>query len=361
MMLNTFYAVLYRKDMKRVPKKWMPFFKKKSVLKRQERILHFWNVFFLKNRASTFLERFLFRFLANIFHWAIIENLGENFVIYFSHLYTACSCVPVVHSILHIAATVRDFGPLTPYTTFNFENLLGRILPMLNIANSLVIGLFTRTCKSTRRHAEEMIWNLQILQSAHQHLNDPTLDISFKYYLLSIIHGKRSNDKNFICTSRKTDKAHPYATICFPQDELHFFNQLQIGNLMLCVTANAVSKSGDDSNIVFLVQDNLLMGRIRSIFTLVRTNTTFLLVDYPAVVNYFTYFINNNNEFKYSSIRSCLKKDMSTCLVQTTDIVEKKKCLLRASKTENATLCAFQTWSTARKLISCFICFLRFY
>jgi hypothetical protein len=130
---------------------------------------------------------------------------------------------------------------------------------------------------------------------------------------------------------------------------------------MLCVTANAVSKSGDDSNIVFLVQDNLLMGRIRSIFTLVRTNTTFLLVDYPAVVNYFTYFINNNNEFKYSSIRSCLKKDMSTCLVQTTDIVEKKKCLLRASKTENATLCAFQTWSTARKLISCFICFLRFY
>ena len=63
----------------------------------------------------------------------IIQKLGESFVISFSHLYTNRHCVSVVHSVVHIAATVRDFGPLTNYTTFNFENQLGR-----NMSTSLI-------------------------------------------------------------------------------------------------------------------------------------------------------------------------------------------------------------------------------
>jgi hypothetical protein len=61
----------------------------------------------------------------------IIQKLGETFVISFSHLYTNRHCMSVVHSVLHIADTVRDFGPLTTYTTFNFENQLGRIIPFI--------------------------------------------------------------------------------------------------------------------------------------------------------------------------------------------------------------------------------------
>ncbi|CAF1497861.1 unnamed protein product [Adineta ricciae] len=86
----------------------------------------------------------------------VMQKLGESFVVDFSQLYTERHCVQVVHSVVHLAATVRDFGPLTSYTTFNFENQL---------------GLLTRTCKSTRRHAQEIISNLQLLQSAHEHLN----------------------------------------------------------------------------------------------------------------------------------------------------------------------------------------------
>jgi hypothetical protein len=56
-----------------------------------------------------------------------MQRLGESFVGSFSDLYTPRHCVQVVHSIVHIAATVQDFGPLTHYTTFNFESLLGRI------------------------------------------------------------------------------------------------------------------------------------------------------------------------------------------------------------------------------------------
>jgi len=168
-----------------------------------------------------------------------------------------------------------------------------------------------------------MISNLQTLQCAHQHLNDPTLDVSFKQQLLSLISGKKNIDKNYIYTSRKTDKVNPFATALFPKTKLTFFNKLQIGNLMLCTYASAVSKHGDDSTIVFRVPENLLMGRIQSIFTVIETDNTFLLVDYPTVVDYFTCSTNNNDEFTYSSIQSCFKKDFSTRLIQTIDVVEK--------------------------------------
>lgn len=54
-----------------------------------------------------------------------MQKLGESFVVAFPKLYTNRHCVQVVHSIFHIAATVHDFGPMTNYTTFNFENNLG--------------------------------------------------------------------------------------------------------------------------------------------------------------------------------------------------------------------------------------------
>lgn len=58
----------------------------------------------------------------------IIKKLSEEFVVSFSDLYTKRHCVQVVHSVTHIAATVQDFGPLTSYTTFHFEDQLGKTI-----------------------------------------------------------------------------------------------------------------------------------------------------------------------------------------------------------------------------------------
>ena len=57
----------------------------------------------------------------------IMQRLVENSVASFSRLYMSGHCVQVVHSIVHNVATVRNFGSLTTYTAFNFENQLGRI------------------------------------------------------------------------------------------------------------------------------------------------------------------------------------------------------------------------------------------
>lgn len=58
----------------------------------------------------------------------IIEILSRRFTFHFSTLYGTRHHVQVIHSMIHIAETVRDFGPLTSYTTFNFESLLGKII-----------------------------------------------------------------------------------------------------------------------------------------------------------------------------------------------------------------------------------------
>lgn len=187
----------------------------------------------------------------------------------------------------------------------------------------LVVGILTRTCKSTRRHAQEIINNLHLLQSAHQHLHDPTLDITFKKEILSIIDVDEDISNSNYRTSQKTDKINSFATILFSTKQLNFFHRLQIGRMSLSTYASTIGKYADDSTVVFRIYEKLFMGRIQSIFTLVENSTTFLLIDYPKATDYFTCFVDNSDDFKYSSIQSCFKKDLSTRLIEPSDIVEK--------------------------------------
>ena len=58
----------------------------------------------------------------------LIHRIGQTFVVDFVALYGQRHCVQVVHSVAHVADTVRDFGPLPSFTTFQFENELGNLL-----------------------------------------------------------------------------------------------------------------------------------------------------------------------------------------------------------------------------------------
>ena len=56
----------------------------------------------------------------------LIARLSCNFLVNFVRLYSARHCVQVVHLVAHIAATVHNFGPLPNFTTFQYENDLGK-------------------------------------------------------------------------------------------------------------------------------------------------------------------------------------------------------------------------------------------
>ena len=168
-----------------------------------------------------------------------------------------------------------------------------------------------------------MISNLQLLQHAHQHINDPTIDPSFKNDLLPILSQQRNLDDDFSTPSRKTERVDHFATVLFPQNKLTFFDRLKIRNLMLSTFSSAAGKSGDDSSIVFRLKKHLYMGRIRSIFTVMETRMTFLLIEYPTSFNTFSCQIGKDTYFKYSYIQTCSKKNFSTRLIECFEIVEK--------------------------------------
>lgn len=54
-----------------------------------------------------------------------LSHLCTQFVLMFPRLYSGRHNVQVVHSIVHVADTVKAFGPLSNSSTFNFESLLG--------------------------------------------------------------------------------------------------------------------------------------------------------------------------------------------------------------------------------------------
>jgi len=56
-----------------------------------------------------------------------VEILLHEFLIDYPKLYTPRHNQQVVHSLHHIAETIRNYGPLTSYSTFHFENILGNI------------------------------------------------------------------------------------------------------------------------------------------------------------------------------------------------------------------------------------------
>ena len=126
-----------------------------------------------------------------------------------------------------------------------------------------------------------------------------------------------------VIASRKSDIVNSFAAVLFPEKQLHLFQRLQIGRMNFNTYSSAVGKYDDDSTIVFRMNGKLLMGRIQSIFTLAENDTISLLIDHPKITDNFACFVDSSDEFRYSSIHSCLKTDLSTCLIQPNDIIEK--------------------------------------
>ena len=74
-----------------------------------------------------------------------LQQLCTEFVLVFPRLYSIRHNVQVVHSIVHIFDTVKAYGPLTNFSTFNFESLLGMqklyVYPSLIETSSIFLQL----------------------------------------------------------------------------------------------------------------------------------------------------------------------------------------------------------------------------
>ncbi|CAF1378024.1 unnamed protein product [Didymodactylos carnosus] len=66
-----------------------------------------------------------------------MKILLDKFVYTFHFLYGKRHTVNTVHSVIHFHQTVTDYGPLTNYSTFNFESVIGRIASTVNGTKNL--------------------------------------------------------------------------------------------------------------------------------------------------------------------------------------------------------------------------------
>lgn len=204
----------------------------------------------------------------------MINRLCRNFVVTFPQLYTPRHCVQVVHSILHISETVHDFGPVTNYTTFHFENDLGNSARCLGNSSFLspivcLLGILVRSTKGSRNQAQEIIENLNVLQHATRQSMDPLMNGEFSAFLsqLGNIRSADRAEKGRLVLKHKCEKPDPHIQRLFPNHGVQRYNVLYIDHIRLSTFAYSEGKTTDDSNIVFRLHGNERFGRICSIFT----------------------------------------------------------------------------------------------
>ena len=222
-----------------------------------------------------------------------VKTLLRNFLIEYPKLYTPRHNSQTVHSLDHVGRTIQDYGPLTSYSTFHFEDILGtyRLTRFSNmISDEAILGRIMRTIKGTRREDIEMIGNLNNHRNACFHLNDDTMNPTMKEYLESI-----SSGRDYIpITARTVQSTHPSDAIqtisaMFPARELQFFSTCKVGRNRLTCVEYSTGKAADDSAVLIRLGNDQYFGLITAIFvdddddTFVRiwplSSTTHLRID----------------------------------------------------------------------------------
>ncbi|CAF4736631.1 unnamed protein product [Rotaria socialis] len=114
--------------------------------------------------------------------------------------------------------------------------------------------LLTRITKSTRRHAQELIGNLHLIQEAYCHLNNFNfMNSNFANYLFTRFACHRKSDDSTHCQLghlRKEDDS--VVRLLFPFAHIKYYQTVHVGRIRLCTRTYAEGKVADDSNIIFI-------------------------------------------------------------------------------------------------------------
>ncbi|CAF1233917.1 unnamed protein product [Adineta ricciae] len=139
----------------------------------------------------------------------IISALLDEFDRLFPLIYPRKSVTSVIHSVTHVPETLRDFGPIQNYSTFNFESTVGSIVQTINGPN-LVIA--------------ELIDNLNILQGATAELENTRFNRSLGLFIKRIFSSKRNtfpNDTSIHEQTVRVGRTVPLPDDHFVMEHLH--------------------------------------------------------------------------------------------------------------------------------------------
>jgi hypothetical protein len=121
----------------------------------------------------------------------------------------------------------------------------------------------------------------------------------------------------------ETQQQHPLRSVFFSQPRIRYFDVLYIRHVRMSTHQYSKGKKEDDINIIFRMNDINTFGKITCIFT-VENGRPLLLVDYLQKTMPLQYTISSNaSRFYYEHIRYDNTSTKKTCLIVTTDFIEK--------------------------------------
>ena len=131
-----------------------------------------------------------------------------------------------------------------------------------------ILGILTRSAKSTSRHALEMMNNLLYLRDACFHLVHPEMCSSLQEFLLNLINNRHAADQSssLIQLRHKLDISDSRISESF-SGTIQFYSTVFIGQIRFTTSSYCRRKHADDSSIVYQVDNEVHFGRIHRIFT----------------------------------------------------------------------------------------------
>ena len=112
-----------------------------------------------------------------------IKYLMDKFVHDFPEIDTARHHIQMVHSFVHVADSVANYGPLQNYSTVSFENIWDTVcLPWMPFAFRRLVGTTASSVHVTRMHAQVIKHNITILQAATADIERDDFNDSLKLF-----------------------------------------------------------------------------------------------------------------------------------------------------------------------------------
>ena len=104
----------------------------------------------------------------------------------------------VIHSIIHMPESIRDFRPLQNYSTFNFESVIGifekhTINPVdwITFLILITLGSIVQSVSGPNVVTPELVNNINILQAATEQIVSNRFNSSLRIFITCLLSSKR--------------------------------------------------------------------------------------------------------------------------------------------------------------------------
>ena len=185
----------------------------------------------------------------------------------------------------------------------------------------IVLGLLTRSTKSTRRHALEMISNLLHLRDAYFHFNDVHMNKKLREFSMNLMN-QTPNQTSRLVEPHHLIQIHDSDLQDLFTGKISFYSSAYIGKVRLTTSNYCRKKYFDDSSIIYKAGDELHFGRIHRILSVDNGNIVFQVFSLSESIGFRC--DDEGDEFIYDGIQTgMISSGTDKHLINADQVVEK--------------------------------------